>query len=88
MGVALLIAVKVTVSIIASGAECELDNTSAFWHPFKKMGKAVDYGRMTGIDWAVTLFSIYLGIKLLIWFVQKITKEFIDGENKSKEIEQ
>jgi hypothetical protein len=33
-------------------------------------------------------FSIFFGIKLLIWFVKKIANDFVDGENKSKEIEQ
>lgn len=87
VGVVTLIVIKVVVSILASDAEDALTNTS-LWHPGDKVSKTVDYCKMTGIDWAVTLFSIYLGIKLLIWFVKKIAKEFVDGESKSKEIEQ
>ena len=84
-GVIALITINLVVSSFVNGAESELSNTSN-WHPFDKASKAVDYGKWTGIDWAVTLFSIYLGIKLLIWFVIRLVKEFVDGDNTSKEV--
>jgi Ca2+/Na+ antiporter len=81
LGLILLIAVVVIANMLESGAE-EIAANTKYWNPSRKIEAEIDSGKMNLVWFCVVFFAIWNGIKLIVWYVKKISTQWIDSKEE------